>query len=158
MLKISNRNTRCLFISKIILKTSGRRHLTTSYLSQVTVQNHVFDSFSQNIYQFTIKRLLSVLLSSSTARNFNNSRPIYVILRNEKSLLKYLIHENSECQHFLFLKKQSQNFFTFQFLLFIQRAAISGSQSQTSLFCVIYLYICNISISMYYILQWIFEI
>ena len=90
-------------------------------------------------------------VSSSTARNFNNSRPIYVILRNEKSLLKYLIHENSECQHFLFLKKQSQNFFTFQFLLFIQRAAISGSQSQTSLFCVIYLYICNISISMYYI-------
>ena len=79
MFKVSNRNTRkrCLLISKITLKTSERRHLTTSYLWEVTVQNHVLDSFS---YQFEIKRLLSVMLSSSTVRNFNNSRPIYVIL------------------------------------------------------------------------------
>ena len=116
MLKVSNRNSRkrCLLISKMTLKTSGRRHLTTSYLPEVTVQNHVLDSFSQNIYQFAIKSLLSVLLSSSTARNFNNSRPIYVILRNKKSLLKYLIHENSECQYFLlFLKKGPQKWTIF---------------------------------------------
>ena len=31
---------------KITLKTSERRHLTTSYLPEVTVQNHVLDSFS----------------------------------------------------------------------------------------------------------------
>ena len=123
MLKVSNRSSRkrCLLISKMTLKTSGRRHLTTSYLPEVTVQSHVLDIFPQNIYQFAIKRLLSVLLSSSTARNFNNSRPIYVILRNKKSLLKYLIHENSECQHFLlFLKKGPQkwtNFSTF-YLIF----------------------------------------
>ena len=78
MFKVSNRNTRkrCLLISKITLKTSERRHLTTSYLREVTVQNHVLDSFSQNIYQFEIKSLLSVLLSNSTARNLNNSRPM----------------------------------------------------------------------------------
>ena len=48
MFKVSNRNTRkrCLLISKITLKTSERRHLTTSYLPEVTVQNHVLDSFS----------------------------------------------------------------------------------------------------------------
>ena len=57
MFKVSNRNTskRCLLISKIALKTSERRHLTTSYLPEVTVQNHVLDSFSKNIYQFAIK-------------------------------------------------------------------------------------------------------
>ena len=83
MFKVSNRNTRkrcSLLISKITLKTSERRHLTTSYLPEVTVQNHILNSFSQNIYQFAIKVLLSVLLSSLTARNFNKSRPIYVIL------------------------------------------------------------------------------
>ena len=30
---------------KITLKTSGRRHLTTSYLPEVTVQNHVWTVF-----------------------------------------------------------------------------------------------------------------
>ena len=59
--------------AKIALKTSERRHLTTSYLLEVTVQTHVLDSFSENTYQFAIKILLSVLLSSSTARNFNNN-------------------------------------------------------------------------------------
>ena len=43
MLKVINRNTtkRCLLISKITLATSGLRHLTTSYLREVTLQNHV---------------------------------------------------------------------------------------------------------------------
>ena len=36
----------------------------------------------------------------------STSRPIIChFVRNEKSLLTYLIHENSNCQHFLFLKK-----------------------------------------------------
>ena len=48
MFKVSNRNTRkrCLLISKITLKTSEGRHLTTSYLPEVTIQDHVLDSFS----------------------------------------------------------------------------------------------------------------
>ena len=108
MFKVSNRNTRkrYLLISKITLKTSERRHLTTNYLPEVTVQNHVLDSFSKNIYQFEIKSLLSVLLSSSTARNFNNSRPIYLFLwemRNNYRNIWFM--KNSEYQHFLFLKK-----------------------------------------------------
>ena len=79
MFEVSNRNTRkrCLLISKITLKTSERCHLTTSYLRKVTVQNRILDSLQ---CKFAIKSLLSVLLSSSTAGNFNNSGPIYVIL------------------------------------------------------------------------------
>ena len=116
MFKISNRNTRkrCPLISKTTLKTSERRLLTTSYLSEITVQNHISDSFSKNIYQFAIKSLLSVLLSSSTARNFNNSRPIYVILwemRNHYRNIWFM--KNSKCQHFLFLKKQPQKWTKF---------------------------------------------
>ena len=84
MFKVSNRNTRkrCLLISKITLKTSERCHLTTSYLPEVTVQSHILDGLQ---CQFAIKSLPSVLLSSSTARNFNNSRPIYVILREMRN-------------------------------------------------------------------------
>ena len=123
MFKVNNRNTRkrCLLISKTTLKTSEWRHLTTSYLPKVTVQNHVLNSFSQNIYQFSIKSLLSVLLSNSTARNFNNSRPIYVIfweIRNHYRNIWFM--KNSKCQHLLFLKKQPQksiNFSTFYLIL-----------------------------------------
>ena len=47
MFKVSNKNTskRCLLISKITLQTSKQRHLTTSYLPKVTVQNHVWTVF-----------------------------------------------------------------------------------------------------------------
>ena len=105
---------RWLLISKITLKILEQRHLTTSSLPEVTVQNHVLDSFSQNIYQTPIKSLLSALLSCSTARSFNNSRTVCHFMRNKKSLPKYLIHENSKYQHFLFLKiKQPQKWTNF---------------------------------------------
>ena len=99
MFKVSNRNTRkrCLLISKITLKTSERRHLTTSYLLEVTVQNHVLDSSAYNIYQSASKSLLSVLLSSSMARNFNNSRPTYVILWEMRN--NYLIFDSWKIQN-----------------------------------------------------------
>ena len=118
MFKVSNRNTRkrCLLISKITLKTSERRHLTTSYLPEVTVQNHILDSLQ---CQFAIKSLLSVLLSSSTARNFNNSRPIYVILwemRNNYRTIWFMGQMNLD---------KGTNLSTF----YLQRAAISVSQS-----------------------------
>ena len=120
MVKVRNRNTRkrYLLISKIALKTSERCHLTTKYLPEVTVQNHILDSLQ---CQFAIKSLFLVLLSSSTARNFNNSRPIYVILweiRHNYRTIWFM--KNSKCQHFLFLKKQPQkrtNFSTF-YLIF----------------------------------------
>ena len=123
MFKVSNINTKksCLLISKITLKTSERHHLTTCYLPEVTVQNHILDSFSSNMYQFAIKSLLSVLLSSSTARNFNNSKHIYVILWEMRNHCRNIwFMKNSKCQHFLSLKKQLQkwpNFLTF-YLIF----------------------------------------
>ena len=48
MFKVSNRNTRkicLLMISKITLKASERRHPTTTYLPEVTAQNHVWTVF-----------------------------------------------------------------------------------------------------------------
>ena len=113
---VNNKNTRkrCLLISKITLKISERCHLTTSYLPKVTVQNHILDSLQ---CQFAIKSLPSVQLSSSTARNFKNSRPIYAIL--EELGINYRtiwFMKNSECQLFLFLKKQPlkwTNFFQY---------------------------------------------
>ena len=136
MFKVSNRNTRkrCLLISKITLKTSERRHLTTSYLPEVTVQNHILDSLQ---CQFAIKSLLSVLLSSSTARNFNNSRPMYAILWEMINNYRTIwFMKNSKCQHFLFLKKQPQkwtNFSTF----YLQRAArhFSVTKLHILIFC-----------------------
>ena len=67
--------------------------------------------------QFAIKSLLSVLLSSSTARNFNNSRPMYAILWEMINNYRTIwFMKNSKCQHFLFLKKSAQKldkFFNF---------------------------------------------
>ena len=65
-----------------------------------------YDSFSYNIYN---------LQSSRTAHNFNNSRPIYVILwemRNHYRNIWFM--KNSKCQHFLFLKNSPKNGQIFQ--------------------------------------------
>ena len=99
MFKVSNRNTRkrCLLISKITLKTSERRHLTTSYLPEVTVQNHVLDSFSQNIYQFAIKSYGPYFQQQQTH--------ICYFMRNKKSLPKYLIHEKFKMSSFFISEK-----------------------------------------------------
>ena len=106
MLEVSNRNTRkrCLLISKIRLKTSGQRHLTTSYLTEVIVQNHVLDSFCNQKSTF------------SSAFKFD--------------VPKYLIHENSKCQHFFISgKKGPKTDKLFNLLPYIQRDAISVLQS-----------------------------
>ena len=55
-------------------------------------------------------RIYTNLQSSPTARNFNNSRPIHVILwemRNHYRNIWFM--KNSKCQHFLFLKNSHQN-------------------------------------------------
>ena len=136
MFKVSNRNTRkrCLLISKITLKTSERCHLTTSYLPEVTVQSHILDGLQ---CQFAIKSLPSVLLSSSTARNFNNSRPIYVILwemRNNYRTIWFM--KNSKCQHFLFLKNSPKNGQIFQlFTLYSKGRHFSITKLDILIFC-----------------------
>ena len=139
MFKVSNINTKksCLLISKITLKTSERHHLTACYLPEVTIQNHILDSFSSNMYQFAIKSLLSVLLSSSTARNFNNSRPIYVIsweMRNNYRTIWFM--KNSKCQHFLFLKNSPKNGQIFQlFTLYSKGRHFSITKLDILIFC-----------------------
>ena len=92
--KVSNRNTRkrCLQVSKKILKTSERSQLTTSYLPEVTLQNHVLDRFSQNIYQFEIK---------SDDPQFQQR----YLMRNDELSLKYLIHEKFKMSAFLVSEK-----------------------------------------------------
>ena len=122
-------------------KTSERGHLTTSYLPEVTVQNHVLDSFSQNIYQFAIKSYGPYFQQQQTH--------ICYFMRNKKLLPKYLIHEKFKMSAFLISEKAApkmDKFFNF-FLPYIQRVAISVSQSQTSCFSVIY-----------YILKLIFQV
>ena len=136
MFNACNRNTRkrCLLISKITLKTSERCRLTTSYLPEVTVQNHILDSLQ---CQFAIKSLFPVLLSSSTARNFNNSRPIYVILwemRNHYRNIWFM--KNSKCQHFLFLKNSPKNGQIFQlFTLYSKGRHFSITKLDILIFC-----------------------
>ena len=142
MFKVSNRNTRekCLLISKIIFKKSERSHLTTSYLPEVIVQNHVLDSFSQNIYQLEIK--------SNGPQFQQHQTHLCYSMRNEESLQKYLIHENFKMSAFFISEKAAPKMDRFfNFLPYIQRAVISISQSQTSQQSVVY-----------YILKWIFEI
>ena len=118
MFKVSNRNTRkrCLLISKLTLKTSERSHLTTSYLLEVTVQDHILDSFSIQVFLDYIEYIsILVLLSNSTARNFSNlCIPIYIIsweIRNHYRNIWFM--KNSRCQHFLFLEKQPQKWTAF---------------------------------------------
>ena len=122
MFKVSNRNTRkrCLLISKITLKTSGQRHLTTSYLTEVIVQNHVLDSFCNQKSTF------------SSAFKFD--------------VPQYLIHENSKCQHFFISgKKGPKTDKLFNLLPYIQRDAISVLQKLDILiFCNILKWIFEI--------------
>ena len=113
MFKVSNRNTRkicLLMISKITLKASERRHPTTTYLAKVTVQNHVWTVFLRIYTNLQSK----VLLSSLTARNFNN-RNLFMSFY-EKSLPKYLVNENSKFEQFFISEKtapKTDTFFNF---------------------------------------------
>ena len=118
MFKVSNKSTekRC---QKITLKTSEQRHLTTSYLPEVTVQNLVWIVFPRIYTNLQTKVCFHFF--------FQVRRPAISTIVNpfmsfyEKFLSKYLIHENSKCFNiFLFLKKQPQkqtNFSTF-YLIF----------------------------------------
>ena len=136
MFKVTNSNTRkrCLLISKITLKTSERCHLTNSHLPDVTVQNHILESLQ---CQFAIKSLPSVLLSSSTARNFNNSRPIYVILWEMRN--NYLIFDSWKIQNvsiFYFWKSNPKNGNIFQlFTLYSKGHHFSITKLDILIFC-----------------------
>ena len=110
MFKVSNRNTRkrC---QKITLKTSERRDLTTRICTNL--QSEVCFQFCFQVWRPVISTILNPFMS------------FY-----QKSLPKYLIHENSKCQHFFISEKtapKTDKFFNF--LPYVQRDAISVSQS-----------------------------
>ena len=128
MFKVSNRNTRKgWLISKIILKTSERRHLTTSYLPEVTVQNHILGTVFPRIYtnlqskvcfQFCFKVLQPVI---STIAD-----PYMSFYEKLKIITEIWFMKYSKCQDLLFLKKQPKKWINFStFYLF----SISVSQS-----------------------------
>ena len=123
LFKVSNRNTwkRCPLISKVTLKNRT-----------MSLDDQLFpggDCSEPYLGQFVMPICNQKSACSSafklTSRNFNNSRLIYVILREMRNNYRTIwFMKNSKCQHFLFLKKQPQkwtNFSTF----YLQRAAIS---------------------------------
>ena len=96
MFKVSNRNTRkrCLFISKITLKPSERRHLINSYLWNVTVQNHVLDSFSRIYTNLKSKFCFQFC--------FQVRQPVILTMENP---LYFILWEMRKCQHFFISEK-----------------------------------------------------
>ena len=114
MLKVSNRNTRksCLLISKIksIRTTSPDYSLFAGGNCPDPYLGHFFLEYIPICNQ----NLLSVLFLSLAAHNFNNSRPVFVILwemRNHYRNIWFM--KNSKCHYFLFLKKQPQKWTDF---------------------------------------------
>ena len=82
-------------------------------------------------------RIYTNLQSSPTARNFNNSRTIYVILwemRNHYRNIWFM--KNSKCQHFLFLKNSPKNGQIFQlFTLYSKGRHFSITKLDILIFC-----------------------
>ena len=99
MFKVSNKNTRKIYllISKITLKTSQRRHMTTSYLPEVTVQSHALDSFF--LEYITICNQVPRPVISTIVD------PYMLLYENEKSLSKYLIHEKFKMSAYFISEK-----------------------------------------------------
>ena len=132
MFKVSNRNTRKgWLISKIILKTSERRHLTTSYLPEVTVQNHILGTVFPRIYTNLQSKVCFQFC-------FQVRRPVISIIADPYTsfyekwewLQKYLIHEKFKMSAFFISENTAPKMDKFlNFLPYIQRAAISVSQS-----------------------------
>ena len=82
-------------------------------------------------------RIYTNLQSSPTARNFNNSRTIYVILwemRNHYRNIWFM--KNSKCQHFLFLKNNPKKSQSFQlFTLYSKSRRFSITKLDILIFC-----------------------
>ena len=132
MFRVSNRNTRkrCLLISRITLKTSERRHLTISYLPEVTVQNHIWTVFPRIYTNLQSKVCFQFC--------FQVRRPVISIMADPYTsfyekwewLQKYLIHEKFKMSAFFISENTAPKMDKFlNFLPYIQRAAISVSQS-----------------------------
>ena len=82
-------------------------------------------------------RIYTKLQSSPTARNFNNSRTIYLVLwemRNHYRNIWFM--KNWRCQHFLFLKNSPKNWQSFQlFTLYSKDRRFSITKLDILIFC-----------------------
>ena len=118
--------------------------LLTTYLAQKTMLKVSSRSTRKRcllISKITLKtselRIYTNLQSSPTPFNFNNSRPIYVILwemRNHYRNIWFM--KNSKCQHFLFLKNSPQNGQIFQlFTLYSKGRHFSITKLDILIFC-----------------------
>ena len=132
MFKVTNRNTRkrCLLISKIILKTSERRNLTTSYLLKVTAQTISWTVFSRIYTNLQSKVCFQFC--------FQVRRPVISTIADpymsfyEKWEIITEIFDSWKIQNvsiFYFWKTAPKMDKFFNFLPYIQRVAISVSQS-----------------------------
>ena len=118
--------------------------LLTTYLAQKTMLKVSSRSTRKRcllISKITLKtselRIYTNLQSSPTPFNFNNSRPIYVILwemRNHYRNIWFM--KNSKCQHFLFLKYSPKNWQNFHlFILYSNGRHFSITKLDTLIFC-----------------------
>ena len=132
MFKVTNRNTRkrCLLISKIILKTSERRNLTTSYLLKVTAQTISWTVFSRIYTNLQSKVCFQFC--------FQVRRPVISTIADpymsfyEKWEIITELFDSWKIQNvsiFYFWKTAPKMDKFFNFLPYIQRATISVSQS-----------------------------
>ena len=81
--------------------------------------------------------IFTILQSSPTARNFNNSITIYVILWEMTSHYRNIwLMKNSKCQHFLFLENSPKNSDGFQlFTLYSMDRHFSITNLDILIFC-----------------------
>ena len=123
MFKVSNRNTRkrCLLISKITLKTSERRHLTTSCLSEACIPR-IYTNFQSKVcFQFCFQVRRPVI--STIADPYMSFYEKWEIISKVFDSWKFKISAKmSE-------KTPPKTDKLFNFLPCIQRAAMSVSQS-----------------------------
>ena len=89
------------------------------------------------MFRTVFPRICTNLQSSPTARNFNNSRTIYVIsweMRNHYRNIWFT--KNSKCQHFLSLKNSPKNWQSFQlFTIYSNNRHFSITKLDILIFC-----------------------
>ena len=129
MFKVSNRYTRkrCLLISKITLKISERRHLTTSYFSGSNCPETCLGQFFLeyiSIWNQVPRPVISTIVEP------------YMLWEIRNHYRNIWFMKNSECQHFLFLKNSPKNSQSFQlFTLYSKGRHFSITKLDILIFC-----------------------
>ena len=121
-------------ISKITLKASERRHPTTTYLAEVTVQNHVWTVFLR-IYT-NLQSKVSLQFCFQVWPPVTSTIETYLchFMRNHYQNIWLMKIQNLNT--FLFLRKQPQNRHIFQFFtLYLKGCHFSITKLHVLIFC-----------------------